>query len=211
MQFISDSYGSGVRMPVSCKACRYVSYASIPNATQLGTHVLQCTNTAKRIKDRLLLENDHYVNHFRKMGSSATIYGVLETPNKLLQKRSYSAVQTSRSKLIKLEKSKVGDVSTDSLDSYERRSKICELLTSFIVNHMLPFSILRKEEGKDELCLLLELLYPFSAENIPSPTRMASKNLDAYYQQFVTLVKGSITASLQNSFGTLVFDGWKDK
>lgn len=102
-------------------------------------------------------------------------------------------------------------MSSGRIDSHEKRSRTGELLASLIVNHMLPFFILSRKGGKKKLYPLLNILNPSYAEHITRSTRMASKNFDAYYDEFVTRVKTSVIAGLNHSLGTFFFDGWKDE
>lgn len=102
-EFVSYSSDSAVRIQIFCKACGYLTYASTQNAAQLVKHVLHSSNTAKSIQERLPSEIGHYADHYRKLESSATIYGVPETPPKPLRKRSNSTVHNRQNKIQKSE------------------------------------------------------------------------------------------------------------
>ncbi|PXF44429.1 hypothetical protein BWQ96_05872 [Gracilariopsis chorda] len=76
---------------------------------------------------------------------------------------------------------------------------------------MLPCSLLRRIEGFDEFYEPIKLANQSMGLQLPTPERMGRKNVKRYYESMHTRVKEFISSSLEDTFGTLIFDGLLDR
>lgn len=93
--------------------------------------------------------------------------------------------------------------SLEIMNSYDQRFWSSELTFAFGVNNRLPFSSVSKREEVNEIFRLFD---PSLTADIPSLNPLRTTNLDAYYSQILNIVKTPMSACLDQSFKTTIFD-----